>query len=482
MVIAIKVIKVPRPDPIIKPHKDFPPLRNLKLDMMENKNKLKPNVPKYIIESQQPYNRTESPDLQLRNKDLSLKHESSYQSYSNNGERKIYTDDPKTKFAELRKNTQKPPLSDNPDRSQNRKAEPYYSVPNNASTDELVIDLIDTRDDDDDLFESIGITNKKKKKRYDDDASVNSYGSEKSGLSDLAKNKKQKLSETGSAGPTRAERESERHKPSVHGHSKYGSDKYSKHGSDRNYSRYDSVSSGGMTDDELSFGSGDDFDDESQYAGSQGDEGTEDPNDIYYGLSPEERDKKKRQEYKFRYHMIRQQYKNDTDIQIPLITEAKDLSEIEEEYEDVMRRIALKENVENYRQYLVGSWMVMEYVGTQIIGIDLMGFTEAQTKAMDKYERLLIELGAKRSESWQSNWPVEIRLIMLTLFQAVLFFLGKILMDKSPMAAQWLNNFTGTSNGNNSGETNDNNSMKDKGPEPKPRGRKMKGPNIDVNV
>jgi len=72
MVIAIKVIKVPRPDPIIKPHKDFPPLRNLKLDMMENKNKLKPNVPKYIIESQQPYNRTESPDLQLRNKDLSF--------------------------------------------------------------------------------------------------------------------------------------------------------------------------------------------------------------------------------------------------------------------------------------------------------------------------------------------------------------------------------------------------------------------------
>ena len=41
MVVTVVVKKIPRYDSIPVVHKDFPPLSGLKLDMLENKNKLK---------------------------------------------------------------------------------------------------------------------------------------------------------------------------------------------------------------------------------------------------------------------------------------------------------------------------------------------------------------------------------------------------------------------------------------------------------
>ena len=48
---------------------------------------------------------------------------------------------------------------------------------------------------------------------------------------------------------------------------------------------------------------------------------------------------------------------------------------------------------------------------------------------MNRYERLLIELGEKNYNSVGSSWPVEVRIIMLALFNAVVFIIVKLLSN-----------------------------------------------------
>ena len=43
-----------------------------------------------------------------------------------------------------------------------------------------------------------------------------------------------------------------------------------------------------------------------------------------------------------------------------------------------------------------------------------------QISSMDRYDRLLIELGEKNYSTYGSSWPVEIRILLLALFNAAL--------------------------------------------------------------
>ena len=92
--------------------------------------------------------------------------------------------------------------------------------------------------------------------------------------------------------------------------------------------------------------------------------------------------------------------------------------------------MALDDNVDTYRTYLFGSWLAIEFVCTQWIGVDLSGFTKYQALMLHKYDKLLIELGEKSRGAWGANLPVEVRLIGLVLFQAGVFYLIKIVAGK----------------------------------------------------
>jgi hypothetical protein len=92
--------------------------------------------------------------------------------------------------------------------------------------------------------------------------------------------------------------------------------------------------------------------------------------------------------------------------------------------------MALDDNVDTYRTYLFGSWLAIEFVCTQWIGIDLSGFTKYQSLMLHKYDKLLIELGEKSRKSWGANLPVEVRLVGLVLFQAGVFYLIKVVAGK----------------------------------------------------
>jgi|SRR5579862_1274958 len=205
-----------------------------------------------------------------------------------------------------------------------------------------------------------------------------------------------------------------------------------------------------------------------------------DEDDPYAGLSPEEREIKEKEEYIWRFRILKKQYGKHATIEIPSWNEHSDLHMMKTSYERTIRELYLDDAVETYKTYLIGGWIVMEYVCTQMIGIDLRGFTVYQIQIMYKYERMLIELGEKSYTRWGMNLPVEVRLIGMILFQAGIFYLAKIISDKfGSNLAEIFRGFTGQPPPSNN--SNGNNKENDEIDDNENDGKKMKGPKIKAD-
>ncbi len=138
----------------------------------------------------------------------------------------------------------------------------------------------------------------------------------------------------------------------------------------------------------------------------------------------EERERREKADLLFSFMVLRRKYKN---VEIPEFTEHSDITTMRRVYEQIIRRVSLDSSVDNYKQYLVGGFMVLEWVSTNWMGIDLSGFTQQQIKMMNRYERLLIELGEKNYSTMGSRFPVEVRLIFFVIFNAGLFYVQKMI-------------------------------------------------------
>lgn len=140
----------------------------------------------------------------------------------------------------------------------------------------------------------------------------------------------------------------------------------------------------------------------------------------------EERERTEKADLLFKFMVLKRQYPN---VDIPEFTEHSEINNMRRVYEQIIRRVSLDSSVDNYKQYLVGGFMVLEWVATNWLGLDLSGFTQQQTAGMNKYERLLVELGEKNYSTTGSRFPVEIRLIFLIIFQAGLFYVQKMIFS-----------------------------------------------------
>lgn len=150
------------------------------------------------------------------------------------------------------------------------------------------------------------------------------------------------------------------------------------------------------------------------------------PEDPDAHLTPEERERKEKEEYIWRFRILKKKYPNPK-VDIPDYNEHSELSDMKAAYDRTTRELYLDGAVDSYRTYLVGGFMVTEFVCTNWMNIDLSGFTVQQSKMMYKYDMLLIELGEKSYNRWGMNLPVEIRLAGLIILQAGLFYLGKVI-------------------------------------------------------
>lgn len=211
----------------------------------------------------------------------------------------------------------------------------------------------------------------------------------------------------------------------------------------------------------------------------------EEEDDEYAGLTPEEKLAKQKEEMLFRFRILKKRYGKTGTVPIPEWNEHTDLHTMKSSYDRTLKELYLDDTVETYRTYLMGSWVALEYFCVQVMGIDIKGFSLQQINSMHKYDRLLIELGEKSYSKWNMDLPVEVRLIGLVLFQAAIFYLGKVVYENyGPSMAELFRGFTGQSkqkenneknekNGSGSEHTGENNvGTNNRGPVP----GKMRGP------
>ena len=184
-------------------------------------------------------------------------------------------------------------------------------------------------------------------------------------------------------------------------------------------------------------------------------------------LSGEEQDDMKR-DILFKFELLKKSYKN-VPIEVPDFTMHSDYDNMRRAYDSTVRRVSLDSNVDSYKTYLIGGFMVMEFILGHWLKFDMQGFTQQQILNMSTYDRLLIELGEKNYIPQGSEWPVELRLMFMIIMNAGVFIVSKLIMKRTGT------NFMSMMNSMNDFQQSTTNSNNPSFPK-----RKMRGPNIDV--
>ena len=141
----------------------------------------------------------------------------------------------------------------------------------------------------------------------------------------------------------------------------------------------------------------------------------------------EEDDEDKKRELLFKFNLLRRSYKN---VDIPEFTIHSNFKRMNDSYEQTLRMLSLDSSVEQFKQILIGGFMLTEYL-MGYLRFDMEGFTKAQILQLASYERLLLELGQKNYTPTDQQLPVEIRLIGLILMNAVIFIISKLILKKT---------------------------------------------------
>ena len=186
--------------------------------------------------------------------------------------------------------------------------------------------------------------------------------------------------------------------------------------------------------------------------------------DINQTSMNEQKEEDLKRELLFKFDLLRKSYPTSI---IPEYNIHTDIQTMQKSYGDSVRRLSLDSSVENYKTYIIYGFMGCEFIFGNFLGFDMQGFTQQQILSMNSYEKLLIELGEKSYVPSGSKWPVELRLLFMIIMNAAFFVISKMIMKKTGA------NLLGMINNMNAPAQTS---------APAQRKRRMKGPNIDLDM
>lgn len=131
-----------------------------------------------------------------------------------------------------------------------------------------------------------------------------------------------------------------------------------------------------------------------------------------------------RQEFKVKFGILRANYPQWGVIDPP---DSLTVIQMNELYERYLRQIMVSKETGQYKVYMVIFLMVIEVIGVKFLKLNMSGYTMSQLKIINRYDALFIELGEKWLVSGASSWPIEARLIMMVMFNAVIFLVVRYL-------------------------------------------------------
>ncbi len=159
-------------------------------------------------------------------------------------------------------------------------------------------------------------------------------------------------------------------------------------------------------------------------------------NDVYQEIKNENDNEDddsiddKKREILMKLDLLRKKYPVNAKT-IPELNMQTSYNEMKSIYIFELKKLEMDSNVANYRQYLMGGFMLIEYILGRYLRIDLEGFTQQQIINMQQYEILLIEMGEKNYVPDSKKWSVELRLLSLIFIQATLFTVSKLITQKT---------------------------------------------------
>jgi len=141
-----------------------------------------------------------------------------------------------------------------------------------------------------------------------------------------------------------------------------------------------------------------------------------------------ERELQKKQDIMYKFSMLKRQFPR---AEIPNFTVESDYQHMRQTYNLISRQLNINTSIDAYKSY-----MAMGFSGCELflskMGFDMDGFAQQQISALENYEPLLIEIGEKTYMPYDMNqWPVEVRLTSMVLFNAVWFIIAKTIAKRT---------------------------------------------------
>lgn len=192
--------------------------------------------------------------------------------------------------------------------------------------------------------------------------------------------------------------------------------------------------------------------------------------DVTHVTYDEQEDNEKKRELLFKFQLLSKSYPKSKE-QLPKFTLESNLDEMKRSYDSSLKMLSIDSKVDEYKTYLIGGFMLTEFVLGNFFGLDMQGFTQQQILSMNSYEKLLIELGERSYVPSGKKWPVEIRLLIMIVINAAFFVVGKLIMKKT--GANLINMVNSFRNSSSSSSAPPATTRRKNG--------KMKGPSISIS-